>query len=425
MSFVADTIAGCLYTGGIHIYQGVMRIAAVKHPKAKAMLAGRRHTLDTLRRVLKADDRPIWVHAASLGEFEQGRPLMERLRREHPNRKIVLSFYSPSGYNVRKDWAGADAVVYLPADTPRAMRRLLDVMHPGVAVFVKYEFWGNCLHELKKRGVPTYLISAVFRPNQVFFKSYGGWYRELLKCFTHIYVQDRGSEKLLVGAGVDRERITVAGDTRFDRVTDIMRTTHEIGALDRFTRGGTRLTFMAGSSWGADEEVYFPWLKRHAGTLLAVIAPHEFDANRLEQMRRALSPELKTILLSEADKNPQLLDKADCLIIDCFGILSSAYRYANIAYVGGGFGAGIHNINEAAVYGVPVIFGPRHDKFIEAGELIEAGGGFSVSDKKKFNSLMDKQLLQPDSRAKAGKAAEAYIRSKLGATDIIYTDIFD
>ncbi|MCM1319770.1 MAG: 3-deoxy-D-manno-octulosonic acid transferase [Muribaculaceae bacterium] len=418
---VFDSIVGSLYTGGIHIYQGAMRAASLKHRKAKQMLAGRRHTLDTLRRVIGKNDRPVWVHAASLGEFEQGRPLMERLRREYPDKKIVLSFYSPSGYNVRKEWGGADAVIYLPADTPRAMNALLDAMHPEVAVFVKYEFWGNCLHELKKRGTATYLISSVFRPNQVFFKGYGSWYRGLLSCFTHIYVQDEASRKLLAGIGIDA---TVAGDTRFDRVTDIMRSTREIPALDRFTRGGTRLTFMAGSSWGPDEEVYFPWLKSRVGTMLTVIAPHEFDSARLERMRQALSPELKTVLLSEADQTPQLLDKADCLIIDCFGLLSSAYRYANIAYIGGGFGVGIHNINEAAVYGIPVIFGPHHDKFIEAGELIKAGGGFSITDKRAFNALMEKRLMLPDQRVKAGQAAADYIHSKLGATDIIYADLF-
>lgn len=421
MKAIAEKISGALYTGAIHLYQGLLRVASLRHAKAKAMLSGRRGCMARLQECLGADDNPVWVHAASLGEFEQGRPLMERLRREHPDRKIVLSFYSPSGYKVRHDWAGADCVVYLPGDTPRAMRAFLNALNPAVAIFVKYEFWGNCLLELKKRGVPTYLISAVFRPGQAFFKKGGAYFRRLLHCFTRIYVQDENSRRLLESCGIGN--VTVAGDTRFDRVTDIMRSTHDIPALERFTRGRTGLTFMSGSSWGADEEVYFPWLKGQAGKLRCVIAPHEFDTARLHDMKRALAPQLHAVLLSEAEQRPELLDTADCLIIDCFGLLSSAYRYADIAYIGGGFGAGIHNINEAAVYGIPVVFGPRHSKFIEAGELIQAGGGFSVTDSKTFAGLMDS--LRPEAaRTKAGKAAGAYIRSKLGATGIIYSDIF-
>lgn len=422
MSRFTQRGAGALYTAGIHAYQGLVRLASTRNAKARDMLAGRKDTLSRLRRVIAPHERPVWVHAASLGEFEQGRPLMERLRREQPGRKIVLSFYSPSGFRVRKDWEGADAVVYLPADTPRAMRAFLDALHPCLAIFVKYEFWGNCLLELQRRGVPAYLISAVFRPDQVFFARHGGWFRSLLGCFSRLYVQDEASRALLDAHGI--RNVTVAGDTRFDRVTDIMRSTRDIPALDRLTRGGTRLTFMAGSSWEADEDVYFPWLKAHAGSLLSVIAPHEFDPARLESIRRRLAPELKTVLYSEAQGNPSLLDSADCLVMDCFGLLSSAYRYASVAYIGGGFGAGIHNINEAAVYGIPVVFGPRHSKFIEARELIEAGGGFCVSGAKEFASLMDRRLMAQDARAEAGRAAGDYIASKLGATDLIYDDIF-
>lgn len=414
------SFAGAVYTGGMHIYQGALRIASLYHSKAKAMINGRKESLGRLGKTLGKEDRPVWVHAASLGEFEQGRPLLERLRREYPGVKIVLSFYSPSGFNVRKEWPGADCVVYLPADTPRAMRRFIDAVNPRMAIFVKYEFWGNCLRELKKRGIPTYLISAVFRPNQIFFSSYGGYFRSLLGCFTHLYVQNEESRMLLASRGITD--VTVAGDTRFDRVTDIMRTTRDIPALDRFTRGHTRLTFMAGSSWEADEQVYFPWLKSHSGTLLSVIAPHEFNETRLQQMKTNLAPEVKAVLLSEAEENPSLLDKADCLIIDCFGLLSSAYRYADIAYIGGGFGTGIHNINEAAVYGIPVVFGPRHAKFIEAGELISVGGGFSVDGREEFAKVLE-TLMNQRERSKAGSAASDYIVSKLGATDLIYADL--
>lgn len=410
--------AGALYTAGIHIYQGLLRLASLRHPKAKAMLRGRRVALSTLRTAISPEDSPVWVHAASLGEFEQGRPLMERLRREHPDVKIVLSFYSPSGYKVRRDWAGADCVVYLPADTPRQMRRFLDAVHPRMAIFVKYEFWGNCLHELVRRGIQTYLISAVFRPSQVFFRRHGGYFRRLLDCFDHIYVQDPGSLKLLESRGV--ANVSVAGDTRFDRVTDIMRSTVEISELDSFTRGHTRFTFMAGSSWEGDEEMYFPWLKTMGERVRSVIAPHEFDTSRLRRMKERLAPEVKTVLLSEVRDNPALATTADCLIIDCFGLLSSAYRYATVAYVGGGFGAGLHNINEAAVYGIPVLYGPNNNKFIEAQELQLAGGGFCIHSRKELETLMDSLFANTTRRDKAGAAAATYIAAKIGATDTIY-----
>lgn len=414
-------VAGFVYTCGIHIYQAALRAASLRNRKARLMLEGRSHSTARLREALQPKDRPVWLHAASLGEFEQGRPLLEQLRREQPGRKIVLSFYSPSGYEIRKDWGGADAVVYLPADTPRAMRRFIDMVNPAAAIFVKYEFWGNCLAELSRRGVPTYLISAVFRPEQVFFKSYGGHFRRMLHVYRHIYVQNEDARKLLASVGV--KSVTVAGDTRFDRVTDIMRSTHRISELERLTRGGTRFTFMAGSSWPADEAVYFPWLKSRGETVVSVIAPHEFDNARLQRMKDGLLPEVKSVLLSEIRDKGADLSNVNCLIIDCYGLLSSAYRYANLAYVGGGFGTGIHNINEAAVYGVPVVFGPRHGKFIEAGELKECGGGYSVDSEEDCGKLLDRLMDDSDYRDKSGRAAGAYIQSKIGATPRIYNDI--
>ena len=414
-----------MYTLGIRFYELALRVAAARNRKARLMLDGRKLALPLIERVRKPGERWVWVHAASLGEFEQGRPLMERIRAEHPELKIALTFYSPSGYEVRKNYPGADLVAYLPADTPGAMRRFIDALNPELAVIVKYEFWRNMLCELKRRGIRTILISAIFRPDQLFFKPWGGWYRQMLRCFSHLYVQDEGSRKLLASVGI--ENVTVAGDTRFDRVTDIMKGTREIPALDAFTAGGTRFTLIFGSSWGADEDVYFPWLRSRQGGVKAIIAPHEFDAPRLEKMRSRLSP-MRVVLLSEVEANPSAAAGADVLIIDCFGLLSSAYRYGSIAYIGGGFGAGIHNINEAAVYGIPVIFGPRHQKFLEASELIAAGGGFSISSAEEFAALMDggkrkKGLTEPACRRKAGDAAGAYIRSKLGATDIIYNSL--
>jgi len=413
-----------LYTFGIHIYTLLLRLAALHNRKARLMMHGRRDTLRRVQTVRKPGERWVWVHAASLGEFEQGRPLMERIRREHPEVKIALTFYSPSGYEVRKNYDGADLVAYLPADTPGAMRHLIDALHPELAVVVKYEFWRNMLRELHRRHVPTLLISAIFRPHQLFFRSYGGWYRRILGYFSHIFVQDEQSARLLAGIGVGR--VTVAGDTRFDRVTSIMQSTREIPELEAFTRG-SHLCVMFGSSWGADEQVYFPWLRSRRGAVRAVIAPHEFDDRRLHTMRTQLSP-LRVSLLSEVRAGKGRAEDADLLIIDCFGLLSSAYRYCDIAYVGGGFGTGIHNINEAAVYGVPVVFGPHHSKFLEAREMIAAGGGFSIDSRESFEALLNGSdnatgLMDSDMRRRAGAAAASYIKSKLGATDRIYATL--
>ena len=310
-----------MYSAGIHLYTLLLRVAATRNRKARLMLGGRKETLSRIRSVRKPGEQWVWVHAASLGEFEQARPLVERIRRERPGLRIALTFYSPSGYEVRKNYPGAHVVAYLPADTPRAMARFLDGLRPAMAIIVKYEFWRNMLRALSRRRIPTYLISAIFRPSQLFFKPYGGWYRDMLHCFTHIFVQDEQSRRLLETIGV--KNCTVAGDTRFDRVTDIMQSTREIPGLDAFTSGRTRFTLISGSSWEADEQVYFPYLRSHQGELKAVIAPHEFDKARLEKMQRQLKP-LRSLLLSETNAETDFAS-ADVLIIDCFGLLSSAY----------------------------------------------------------------------------------------------------
>lgn len=415
-----------LYNLGIRLYGCALRVAALRNRKAALMCEGRRHTLQLLREKVQPGNRYIWIHAASLGEFEQGRPLIERIRSRHPDYKIALTFYSPSGYEVRKNYIEADIVAYLPLDTPAQARRFLDTLRPEKAIFVKYEFWRNFLRELHRRQIPTYLVSAIFRPDQLFFKPGGKAYSSMLKLFTHIFVQDKESIRLLSGVGVTAA--SVAGDTRFDRVTDIMRTTVEIPVIERFTKGNTRMTMIFGSSWEADEAVYFPWLKSTGSGLKSIIAPHEFSPERLAKMRSQLQPELRVVLMSEAKENPQLVDNADCLIMDCFGLLSSAYRYADLAYIGGGFGAGIHNINEAAVYGIPVVFGPRYDKFLEAREIIKAGGGFSVDNAEKFLKLMESPKkglhANTEARKKSGEKAGQYIKSKLGASDFIMPRIF-
>lgn len=411
-----------LYSLGIKAYAGALRLAALRHDKARRLVRGQRDVFSRLQRLV--GDNPgrwVWIHAASLGEFEQGRPLIERLRRERPDLKVLLTFFSPSGYEVRSEWDGADAVTYLPIDTPERVRRFLDIVRPETAIFIKYEFWGNYLAELRRRGVPTYIISSIFRKGQIFFRPYGGEFRRMLRCFTRIYVQDDASQRRLESIGVTN--VTVAGDTRFDRVTDIRRTLVDMPVLDRFTASAGNV-LVAGSTWGADETLLFPALNK-IPELKAIIAPHEFDAARLSRMRDSLSAIGPVALLSELEADPKLRPESlRFVIVDCFGRLSSIYRKATMAYIGGGFGTGIHNINEAAAYGVPVIYGPRHNKFKEASDLIACGGGFCVDSGETLTTILTTLCADADARLRAGNAAAAYIARSIGATDIIFNDLF-
>lgn len=414
-------IESLLYDAALGAYAlGVRTAGRLGHVKAALMTRGQRQTMRRLEAVRRSGDRWVWVHAASLGEFEQGRPLIERLRREHPELKVCLTFFSPSGYEVRCDYEHADTVLYLPFDTPGAVRRFVGTLQPEWVVFVKYEFWRNYLRELGRRDIPVYLVSAVFRQSQAFFKPWGRPYLRLLGLFRHIFVQDGDSRRLLVGHGV--ENVTVAGDTRFDRVTDIMRGCRPIPELERFcgprgSEGRPRMVLMAGSSWPADEDVYVPWVNSRP-EVKAVIAPHEFDPQRLERLKARFDGD--AVLLSEARQDPSLLDRARVLVMDCFGLLASAYGYADVAYVGGGFGAGIHNLNEAAVYGIPVLFGPNNAKFIEARELKDTGGGIEVSGADDFSRRAERLLNDPAERLSRGTWAGDYISQKLGATDRIW-----
>ncbi|MBQ6279507.1 MAG: 3-deoxy-D-manno-octulosonic acid transferase, partial [Muribaculaceae bacterium] len=374
-------------------------------------------TIPYLKDTLDPDGGYIWIHAASLGEFEQGRPLIEKIREEQPDAKILLSFYSPSGYEVRKGYDKVDAVCYMPIDTPRRVKEFLDVVRPRMAIFVKYEFWGNFLEQLKQRNVPTYIISSIFRPNQSFFKPWGGMFRKMLSCFTHLYVQDEESRELLHGIGVDN--VTVCGDTRLDRVLQIKAQAQEFPSIAAMT-SGDKLTLVMGSSWQPDEDIIIPYFNSHPEMKL-IIAPHEFDESRLEaMMARIKRPVARYTKLDQVDDPSQL----DCMIIDCFGILSSLYRYGDVAYVGGGFGSGIHNVPEAAVYGIPVIFGPRHEKFREALELKECGGAFAINDAQQCHEVLDWLLGDTGALNAAGNAAGDYIGRHTGATECIFHDLF-
>ena len=408
-----------LYNTSIALLKGGVKLSKSFNAKSRRMLEGHKQTFGLLQKALKGNSSPVvWIHAASLGEFEQGRPMIELIKKNCPDWKVVLSFFSPSGYEVRKKYPLADVVVYLPFDTPGNARKFVRMVRPTMAIFVKYEFWGNYLNALKRAKVPTYIISAIFRPTQAFFKPWGGTFRKMLRCFTHLYVQDEASRELLAGIGVTN--VTVAGDTRFDRVADVRSSKCSIEWIPRMMEhAGMR--FIAGSSWPADEAVYADWLNARKEVKF-IIAPHEFDAARLEQLK-ALFPGRSVMLLSEW-KQAGSPASVEGLIVDSFGHLSSLYRYADVAYIGGGFGTGIHNINEAAVYGIPVVFGPRHQKFREAAGLIECGGGTSVSSVHDFDDVMDRYLSEPAALRKDGEAAGSYISENLGATARIYDSIF-
>lgn len=406
------------YTLGIRLYALGARVAAFRSAKVRKMIAGQRESISRIREALGSQGCDLWIHAASLGEFEQGRPLIERYRRENPDAKILLTFFSPSGYEVRKNYDKVDVVAYLPFDTPELVSSFLDAASPRMAIMVKYEIWGNYLRALAQRHIPVYLISAVFRPGQIYFrwKSLG----DFLKCFTHIFVQDQNSAALVAPLNQD---VSVAGDTRFDRVTDVMRSTFSIPAFEDFKDDDTRV-IIAGSSWPADEELYIPWYASNRDKVKLIIAPHEFDNQRLGKLLSSFEPG-EAALLSDFEKRPASeREGVRVVIVDSFGKLSSIYRYGDIAYIGGGFGAGIHNINEAAVYGMPVVFGPRNEKFIEARELAACGGGFPVSSAAEVSSVLSMLVSDRDKLFDSSRKAASYIRSKIGATDIIYDKIF-
>ena len=404
-----------LYNLSISAYRAGVKLAAKKNMKAAKMIEGQAKTMNILREKIVPGERYIWIHVASLGEFEQGRPLIEMIKREHPQSRIVLTFFSPSGYEVRKNYKEADIICYLPFDLPALVTDFLDTVNPCMAIFVKYEFWGNYLQQLKARDIPTYIISSIFRQSQSFFKPWGGMFRKMLACFTHIFVQDENSRRLLAGIGVNN--VDVCGDTRFDRVTDIMAATKSFPIVENFTRD--RFTLIIGSSWQPDEDIIIPYFNAHPEMRL-IIAPHEFDDTRVKALQARITR--KTVLYTETNETEAA--DADCLIINCFGILSSCYRYAQVAHIGGGFGVGIHNINEAAVYGMPVIFGPKYHKFKEAHDLIAAGGAFSISSAEEFSARMNRMLSDHAYLTDCGERAKHYIESQLGATRHIFSRIF-
>lgn len=412
-----------MYSIGIYLYALIVRlVAAFGHRKARAMVRGQHDTWRILREKINPNERYIWFHAASLGEFEQGLPLIERLRREQPARKILLTFFSPSGYEVRKDYKGADVVCYLPFDSPTAARRFIKLARPEMAFFIKYEFWRNYIDVLFKKSIPIYSVSSIFRPGQIFFRWYGRKYARCLRRITHFFVQNERSVKLLRSIGVT-DNVTIVGDTRFDRVIDIRNIAKSLPIVEQFSQAqdGAPQPFVlvAGSSWQPDEDILLDYVNHHPEIRL-VIAPHVVNEAHIQEIEQKLT----TPALRYSKATPQNVQNYRVLIIDGYGLLSSIYRYATVAYVGGGFGVGIHNVPEAAVYGIPVIIGPNHQRFAEAVALMENGGCKSIENAEDFTAIMDDFLENPSHITAAGSAAGHYINQNAGATPVIYQYVF-
>lgn len=466
-----------MYNIAIYIYLIGVAIGSLFNKKIKKMWRGEREAVDLLKEKVDPTAKYVWFHAASLGEFEQGRPLIEQLKATHPEYKILLTFFSPSGYEVRKNYEGADIVCYLPLDTIRNARRFLRAVHPVMAFFIKYEFWYNYLHILRHRGVPVYSVSSIFRPGQVFFKWYGRNYAKVLHCITHFFVQNEVSLQLLKGIGIDEA--TVVGDTRFDRVLQIKEQAKELPIVEAFkgingkgeackdelSENGCKRdlsedackdnlsedackrvlsedackgdlsengckealsengckgckVFVAGSSWQPDEDIFIRLFNDHPDWKL-IIAPHVIGEDHLAYILDKL--QMKAVRYTQATE--QSAAEARCLIIDCFGLLSTIYRYGEIAYVGGGFGVGIHNVPEAAVWGVPVLFGPNNKRFQEAQDLLACKGSFEVTDYDSFNTIISRLISDDKFRHQCGEASANYVKSRSGATDIIMKSV--
>ncbi len=404
-----------IYRIVILFYGLAICVASLFNRKARAWCAGRKKYFTRLKKIYRHHDKTIWIHCASLGEFEQGRPVIEALKEKNPDFSVVLTFFSPSGYEVRKDYKGADYVLYLPLDTPRNANRFLEVIQPEVAVFVKYEFWYYFLSALKKRNIPVLLISAIFRQDQWFFKRYARRFRALLAGFNKIFVQDRDSESLLIKNGITE--VQVAGDTRFDRVLAIAYTRKVIPEAGNFK--GNNMVVVAGSTWKEDEVHLFKYINGKIRPYKWIIAPHEIYPAHLKWITGEL--QVPYVFFSQAGQKD--LQDVDVLIIDNIGMLSSLYAYADVAYIGGGFGSGIHNILEAAVFGVPVIFGPNFHKFREARELIRLKGAFPIQGSKDMEKILSVFYDDESARSKAGGKCKRFVNNSSGSTKIIVNNL--
>ncbi|MCL3782287.1 3-deoxy-D-manno-octulosonic acid transferase [Prolixibacteraceae bacterium JC049] len=398
------------YNIAIHFYRFLIGIASVRNVKAKQWVSGRKNWAEKLQQQIDPNKPVVWFHCASLGEFEQGRPVIEEYKEKEPGSQILLTFFSPSGYELRKNYDKADVVAYMPLDTAANAQRFISIAKPQKVVFVKYEFWYHFLNELNKENIPVMVISAIFRPTQTFFRKWGGWYRRLLKKVDFLFVQDENSKQLLSGIGVNQ--VAVAGDTRFDRVAQIASSIINLPIVEKFV--GANRVVVAGSTWSPDEELIANFINNDTSNTKYIIAPHEIKPKHVDELVAKLEVGVQKYTslngVEDVDEN------AKVLIIDCIGILSSVYSYGHIAYIGGGFGVGIHNTLEPATFGMPVIFGPNHERFREAVMLKESGGGFAIENQEELNSIFLKLINNAGYLSETAEIAGSFVKNNTGAT---------
>ncbi|MFD2909897.1 3-deoxy-D-manno-octulosonic acid transferase [Flavobacterium ardleyense] len=403
----------------------ILKLVALFSPKMKLFVDGRKTVFSTLANKIKSNDKTIWFHAASLGEYEQGLPVIEVIKQKFPSHKIVVTFFSPSGYEVRKNNTVADVTVYLPLDTISNAKKFIQLVHPEMVFFIKYEYWPNYLNELKKHQIKTYLISGILRENQAFFKWYGGFYRNALKTFDYFFVQNENSKKLLQSIGFNN--VKVSGDTRFDRVVSILERDNSLDFIEKFKDSKT--TIVIGSSWPKDENLLVDYINKSSDNVKFIIAPHNIKPEQIQELKKSISK--KTILFSEYNHNvetrsmPTLLD-CNVFIIDTVGILTKIYSYADIAYVGGGFGnPGVHNILEPATFGIPIVIGPNYSHFAEATALVHMEGCISIQNQNEMNEAFDLLLQNEDERLEKGHICSTFVQMNKGATQTIINHILN
>lgn len=398
------------------LYAGLIRLVGWKYEKARLWSEGRRNLAQRMRNEIDPSARIVWVHVASLGEFEQGRPIIEEIRRQHPEYKILLTFFSPSGYEIRKNYAGADYIFYLPIDTRHNVRQFLDIAHPEIVIFVKYEFWLNMLSELRRRQIRTFIVSSIFRRNSVFFRPYGGAWRTALETFEVLFVQNEESKELLADLGFDN--VAVTGDTRFDRVAEIARSARKVELIERFK--GDRPVFIAGSSWGPDEELLIPLMNDNP-KLKFIIAPHEMEESRIARLLQETRG--GAVRYTQCNETTDF-GHTQLLVLDTVGLLASVYGTATWGYIGGGFGVGIHNTLEAATFGLPIAFGPNYKKFKEACDLISLGAARSIQNYKELAAWFAPLRDDAARLTEASRTARDYTQRHQGATRQIISTIF-
>ncbi len=405
-----------LYNLVVLLASQIVKLLALFSPKMKLFVNGRKDVFTTLQSKITANDKTIWFHAASLGEFEQGLPVMEQIKKQFPNHKIIVTFFSPSGYEVRKNNTIADVTVYLPLDTQSNAQQFLNLVHPELVFFIKYEYWPNYLNELKKQNTKTYLISGIFRENQAFFKWFGGFYRKALQTFDYFFVQNDSSKQLIQSIGFTN--VKVSGDTRFDRVVSILERDNSLDFIEQFKDHKT--TVVIGSSWPKDENLLVNYINNSSENVKFIIAPHNIKGEQIANLKQQIKK--ATVLFSE--KENKNLAEFQVFIIDTIGILTKIYSYADIAYVGGGFGnPGVHNILEPATFGVPIVVGPNYSHFAEATALVNMHGCISITDQKQLNEAFDLLLNNEDERYEKGHICSTFVQMNKGATEVIMKHI--